>query len=114
MQSLYGIFMEYLALTLPGGKTIQPPADVPSGGVDTLSKVVSNAMTIMLILTVVLALIFLVLGGIQWISSGGDKGKVAAARQKLTMAIVGLVVALGAFFIVNIFGYFFNVKLFGF
>ena len=103
--------MDYLALTLPGGKQVAPPADVPSGGLDTLSKVFGNALTTMIILAVVLSLIFLVLGGMQWISSGGDKNKVAAARAKITWAIVGLIITLAAFFIINIFGYFFNVKL---
>ena len=105
--------MDYLALTLPGGKTIQAPPSVPTGGIDVLSKVFKNSLTIMITLAVILCLIYLILGGIQWISSGGDKNKVAGARAKITYAIIGLVVALLAFFIVGLFGYFFNVKLFG-
>lgn len=106
--------MSYLALTLPGGQTITPPNGIKTGGIDVLQKILGNAMTIMIILAVFLSLIYLVWGGVQWTASGGDKSKVAAARAKLTWAIVGLLVALGAFLIVNIFGYFFNVKLFGF
>jgi hypothetical protein len=106
--------MHYLALTLPGGQTIVAPNGVPTGGTDVLQKVLGNAMTIMVILAVLLSLIYLVWGGVQWTASGGDKNKIAGARAKLTFAIVGLLVALGAFLIVNIFGYFFNVKLFGF
>ena len=103
--------MEYLSLTLPGGQTVNPPAGAPSGGTDTLATIMGNAMTIMLIVAVVVCLIFLVLGGMQWMSSGGDKQKIAGARAKLTWAIVGLLVALGAFAIVNLFGYFFGVDL---
>jgi len=106
--------MQYLALTLPGGKTITAPSEVPQGGTDVLQKVVKNALTMMLILAILLCLIYLIWGGIQWIQSGGDKGKIAGARAKLTYAIVGLLIALGAFFLVSLFGYFFNVKLFGF
>jgi hypothetical protein len=111
--SLYGRDMDYLALTLPGGRTVQPPGDVPTGGLDTLANGLDVALNIMMILAIVLTLVFLVLGGLQWTSSGGDKGKIAAARQKLTFAIVGLIVALSAFFIVNVFGAFFGVSLFG-
>jgi hypothetical protein len=103
--------MSYLALTLPGGQTINPPSSIPHGGLDTVSKVIGNAITLMLIITVILSLIYLILGGIAWINSGGDKSKVAAARSRITYAIVGLLVALGSFLIVSIIGYFFNVKL---
>jgi hypothetical protein len=109
--------MDYLTLSIPDGKggtrPIQAPPTVPTGGTDVLSKVFKNALSTMIIIAVVLCLVFLILGGIQWISSGGDKNKIAAARAKITYAVIGLVVALLAFFIVGLFGYFFNVKLFG-
>src|SRR6266566_1316901 len=103
--------MKDLAITLPGGQTINPPASIPHGGLSTVTKVIGNVITLMLIITVVLSLIYLILGGIAWISSGGDKSKVAAARSRLTFAIVGLVVALCSFLIVSVVGYLFNVKL---
>lgn len=65
-------------------------------------NIVGNVITILLIIAIVLALIFLVLGGIRWILSGGDKGKIDQARSMITAAIVGLLLALLAFFIVNI------------
>ncbi|MBA3723968.1 MAG: hypothetical protein H0W89_03700 [Candidatus Levybacteria bacterium] len=105
--------MDYLALQLPGNKNIDPPGQLPSGGLDTLSNAIGVGITIMMIIAILASLIFLVLGGIQWTSSGGDKGKIAAARAKLTFAIIGLIVAIGAFGIVNIFGTFFGVELFG-
>ena len=104
--------MEKLALTIPGGQSIQAPPGLPQGGIDVVSKASGNALTILIIIAVILALIYLILGGIQWITSGGDKAKVQASRTKLTYAIVGLLVAMGAFFIVSIVGTFFNVKLF--
>lgn len=103
--------MKYLSLQLPGGTNIAAPNGIPSGGINVVSKALSNGLTIMIILCVVLALIFLVLGGIQWITSGGDKSKIQAARAKLTWAIVGLVVAFSAFFIVSLLGYIFKVDL---
>ena len=84
---------------------------MPHGGLSTVAKVVGNAITFMLIIAAVLSLIYLVLGGIMWINSGGDKQKVAAARARLTYAIIGLVVALASFFIVSVMGYLFKVNL---
>lgn len=97
--------MDYLALQLPGGKAIEPPDGIQSGGINELATILANALTIMLTIAVIVTLIYLILGGMQWISSGGDKQKVAAARSRLTWAIIGLIVALGAFFIINAIGY---------
>lgn len=103
--------MNYLALTLPGGKTINPPTELPSGGFGTVQKVLSNAITLFLIFGVIVTLIFLIWGGFQWSSSGGDKAKISAARAKITWAIIGLIVVFLSFFIINIVGYFFKVDL---
>lgn len=103
--------MDYLALNLPGGQNINPPASIPTGGLSTLSKALSNGITIFIIATVILTIIFIVWSGFQWAYSGGDKSKVAAARARMTWAIIGLIIALGAALIVNIFGYFFGVNL---
>lgn len=67
----------------------------------------------MIIFAIAATLILIVWSGVQWASSGGDKGKLEAARRRLTWAIVGLIIVLLAFFIVGIFGYFFNVPIFG-
>jgi hypothetical protein len=32
------------------------------------------------------------MGGIEWITSGGDKGKTESARNKITAAVIGLVI----------------------
>lgn len=103
--------MDYLALTLPGGKTVQPPSQVPTGGLDTLSNGISVALTFMVIIAVVLSLFFLVYGGVQWTASGGDKGKITAARAKITYALIGLIVAVTSFFLINFIGNFFGVNL---
>lgn len=69
-------------------------------------------VNILLILAIVLALIFLVYGGIKWITSGGDKAKVEAARSHLTAAVVGLILALLAYFILNVVVYLFTGQTF--
>ncbi len=53
------------------------------------------------VLAAILAVIFLVWGGIKYITAGGDKTKVTAARETIIGAIVGLIVAFAAFFIIN-------------
>lgn len=68
---------------------------------NNLGGIVGTAVTFILIIAVLIALFFLILGGIRWITSGGDKAKVDSARQTITAAIVGLVIAFLAFFILS-------------
>jgi len=50
----------------------------------------------------ILALIFLIWGGIKWIFTRGDKTKVEEARNHIQAAIVGLIFVIAAFVIINI------------
>jgi hypothetical protein len=103
--------MSYLALQLPGGGTIVPPNSVPKGGLSFVQGVFSNALSLMIVAAVVLVIIFIVWSGIQWVTSNGDKGKIAAARARLTWAVIGLIIVLATFFILNFIGYLFKVNL---
>ena len=101
----------YLALTLPGGQNIAAPKQIPTGGLDKVQTIFGNAFTIMIIVAIVLVIVFVVWAGIQWASSGGDKSKLAAARARITWAIIGLIFVLGSFFLLNFVGYLFKVDL---
>ena len=63
---------------------------------------IGNIFNIIFIVVVILALAFLIFGGIKWITSGGDKAGVEAARNMIVAALVGLVIAFLAYFIVGI------------
>lgn len=69
-----------------------PPADT---GEDLLD-VVGTLTNWLFAAFVSLAVIFLVLAGLQFVSSGGDAAKVSEARSKLIWAAVGIVVALAS------------------
>jgi uncharacterized protein YacL len=78
---------------------------------NNLGGLVGAAVTFILIVAVLIALFFLILGGIRWITSGGDKAKVDSARQTITAAIIGLVIAFLAFFILALALSFFGLSL---
>ncbi len=94
-----------------GNTTINPPADLPKPGTGTVEKILSNALTIFLIAGALVSVMAIIWGGIQWITSGGDKQKLAAARAHITWAIIGLVIMFVSFLIINAFSYFLGVKL---
>ncbi|MBP6882610.1 MAG: hypothetical protein KBC15_03610 [Candidatus Levybacteria bacterium] len=62
-----------------------------------LRNIVISAITF----AALLALIFLIWGGFKWITSGGDKAKVEAARNTIIAAIVGLILALLSYVILS-------------
>lgn len=68
----------------------------------SLQNIPQFIITLLLVVGVLIALIFLIYGGIKWILSGGDKAGVEAARKHIVAAIIGLVIVVAAFFIINV------------
>ncbi|OGM09773.1 hypothetical protein A2W13_01165 [Candidatus Woesebacteria bacterium RBG_16_36_11] len=68
-------------------------------------KFITATIGILTIVGILWFLISLILGAIGIIGSGGDKNALEAARKKITNAIVGLVVMIGAIFVVTLIGY---------
>jgi hypothetical protein len=60
----------------------------------------------------VLAVLFnLVNGALEWITAGGEQSKVEHARQKMTNAVVGMVILSGTFVLIGVIGTLFNFDL---
>lgn len=73
--------------------------------------VVSTIINIIVILAIIIAILYIIYGGIKWILSRGDKEKVEDARKHIVASVVGLIVVFLAFFIINVvFGFFFPGK----
>lgn len=53
-------------------------------------KFFSGLVGLLLTIATIWAFVHLLIGGIEWLSSGGDKGKVENAQHHLTSAIIGL------------------------
>lgn len=56
---------------------------------------------VMFIIAIVIALIWLVIGGIKWITSSGDATKVEGARNQIIASVIGLIIVFLSFFILN-------------
>lgn len=92
--------MKELTLSV-GGTPISTPQGISSLERTNLDTILPSIITVLIVIAVLFALFFLIYGGISFITSSGDKQKVAAARQRVIFAIVGLIVVLMAYFIVN-------------
>ena len=71
-------------------------------GGKNVAKTIQNIVIFFIVLAVVIALLYLLYGGIKWITSRGEKTEVEAARNHIIAAIIGLIVVFLAVFIVTI------------
>ncbi|MCL5003912.1 MAG: hypothetical protein M1352_01420 [Patescibacteria group bacterium] len=83
---------------------------VAFANIGNLLSVLINAV---IIISGIFALVQLVLGGFQYISSGGDKVAAQNAREKITYAIMGLAIVVSVVAITQILGAVFGVNIFG-
>lgn len=62
-----------------------------------LGGLIQNVLAIVLFIAGLLAFVYLIIGGLQWITSGGDMKAAASARDKITSALVGMIIIVAAF-----------------
>lgn len=109
--------MKLLALKINGiggpSFNISTPGDITTIDSKTLNDLIHWVITLMLYGVILLSFIFVVIGGLKWMLSQGDKKGVDEARKTITLALGGLILAFLSFFIINIIGYALGVPLLG-
>jgi len=78
----------------------------------TIGSIVSGAITLILIGAALVFFFMLVIGGIQWMTAGGDKEKAAGARGQLTSALIGLTIVFVAWAIIQLINTLFGIDIF--
>lgn len=89
------------------------PVDVfkncPSGGDatvcgnkgDKLFDIIKNVINVMLYAAGIIAVIMIIIGGINYAISSGDNAKITSAKNAIFYAVIGLIIAALAYAIVN-------------
>ena len=67
----------------------------------TLEGTVKNIINAVLYVVGILAVVMVIIGGIQYTTSGGDQAAVTKAKNTILYGIVGLIIAILAYAIVN-------------
>ena len=75
--------------------------DGAANGVDRPNDLVKNVVNGILYFVGILSVIMLIWGGILYTTSSGDSSKVTTAKNTIMYAVIGLVVAIFAYAIVN-------------
>lgn len=77
----------------------------------TVAQIVVGIVRLLFVAAAVIFFVWLLIGGIQWIISGGDKQKTEAARGQITSALVGLVIVFSAWAIAQLIKTLFGVDI---
>jgi hypothetical protein len=85
--------------------------DIEAGGNFTIASLIASLINGAILISALAVLLYLILGGFQWLTSGGDKGKTEAARNKITAALIGLLIVLASWAIYNLILSFFGIDL---
>lgn len=86
------------------------PSDCASQGLDnantgstntSVGDIIRSIVNILLFIIGAVAVIMIVIGGFKYVVSNGDSGQVKSAKDTIFYAIIGLVIAILAYAIVN-------------
>ena len=80
----------------------------PKYSVVSVGALLSGLVSAAIIIAAILAFVYLVWGGLNWLASGGDKTKTEEAQKRITSAIIGLAIVAASWaliqLIANVFG----------
>lgn len=79
--------------------------------VTDFGQIVGSLLGVAILIGALAAFGYLILGAIQWITSGGDKGKVESARNKILNAIIGLALVAASYAFFAVIQYFFGIDI---
>ena len=80
-------------------------------GIAFFQEFIPNLVGLGLVVGALVFFFVMMVGAIQWISSGGDKTAVEAARGKISNAIIGFVILLAIFAVLKVIEDFFGFNI---
>jgi hypothetical protein len=96
------------AITNPAIPAIIGSGNTTAGGT-IIGKIVGAVIGGILLAGFLLSFFYIVTGGISWITSGGDKNQLENARNKITNAVIGLIVVAAVWAIMTLVGKFIGI-----
>ena len=95
------LFAGDTALAQTAAQVQQGVNDVGGAGALSLQTVIKTAVNVLLYFIGSLSVIMIIYGGFKYVTSGGDSTAVASAKNTILYAVIGVIVSVLAFTIVN-------------
>ena len=107
-----GVTTATMALSAPVASAASPKQEVQDGidaiggnesgrGAASFTNLLESIINILLFIIGAIAVIMIIIGGIKYTTSNGDQAQVTSAKNTIMYSVVGLVVAIMAYSIVN-------------
>ncbi|MFA6028078.1 MAG: hypothetical protein WC752_04095 [Patescibacteria group bacterium] len=101
-------YTEYEALSAAGGHemadNILYPLEVPIGNqlyIENLTDYITTVYNFAVSIAGILAVVVIMYGGLRWATSAGNEQTISSAKETIISAIVGLLLVLGSYVILN-------------
>ncbi len=84
------------------GGTVQPViTSLPADPREALGRVIGIGINLFILVVIFFLLIYMLWGAFDWITSSGEKEKIAKAQNKIVNALLGMFIAFG---VLSLFG----------
>ena len=90
---------------------LNPSGSMSKVGTLTVGSLISGAIQLILIVAALIFFFLLIIGGIRWMTAGGDKEKAGAARGQLTSALIGLAIVFAAWAVIRLIEALFGISI---
>jgi len=80
-------------------------------GYTCIGHLVSNLVAATFIISGIAFFVYLVMGGVQWLTSGGDKAKIESSQKMISAALIGLAIVASSYAVYMIVLEFFGINL---
>ena len=90
------------------GNVTTPPVVTDVTSVQDFYQIILIAAQWLVVFGLIIGAVFVIWGGIQYVTAGGDEGEISSAKSKIIGALIGIALVLLAFALVNIVGSFFT------
>jgi len=78
------------------------PVAVGVGSLGEFYQLIKDATAWLVVFGIIIGAIFIIWGGIQYMTSGGDEASTGAAKQKIIGGLIGIALVLLAYSLVNV------------
>jgi len=76
-----------------------------------IELIISNVFGFFTIMGAIFFIVYFLMAAMEWITSGGDSGKLTNARNKMMQGVLGLVILVAAYGILGIIGSLIGIEL---
>ena len=93
----------------PFAVTYSPDQNGAIAGLKSITNIVSSIIGVLTLAAAIWFLFNFIIGGIQWIASGGDKHNLEQSQQRITNAFLGLIIVAAGWTILALTGRFLGI-----